>query len=122
MLAFVAEVDDAPVAAALAFQRGDHLYGRYWGCDPGWERLHFELCYHLPIAECIARGWTRFEAGAQGTHKIQRGLLPKPTWSLHQLAHPGLARAVREAVQHETAQVHQEIDALCRYGPFHRDN
>jgi len=120
VLAFLADKDGAAVAGALAFQRGAHLYGRYWGCRPGWERLHFELCYHRPIAHCIENGWTRFEAGAQGIHKIQRGLMPARTYSLHQLAHQGLADAVRSALIQEDAYIEKEMAALSGRGPFRR--
>src|SRR5690606_80679 len=58
----------APVAASLAFEKGAHLYGRYWGCEEEHEFLHFELCYYALIERAIARGLARFEAGAQGFH------------------------------------------------------
>lgn len=117
----LAEEDGEVVAMALLFQRGAHLYGRYWGCRPGYEGLHFELCYHRPIELCIEHGWTRFEAGAQGQHKIKRGLVPHPTWSAHWLAHPGLARAVREACLHEAAMTARSMEALDEHAPFKRD-
>ncbi len=119
-LVLLAESKGEPVAGALTFQRGRHLYGRYWGCTPGWESLHFELCYHLPISLCIQHGWTRFEAGAQGIHKIQRGLLPARTYSAHLLGHLGLAEAVREATEHETQMIDLQIAQLTKQGPFHR--
>ena len=97
-----------------------HLYGRYWGCEAAYEQLHFELCYHLPIEMCIDNGWKRFEAGAQGSHKLRRGLLPSPTHSAHWIRHPGLARAVGEAMTEETTQVRQEMDRLTLHGPFRR--
>lgn len=109
------------VAGALCFRAGRHLYGRHWGCAPGYEALHFELCYHAPIDLCITRGWSRFEAGAQGHHKLKRGLLPAATWSVHGLAHPGLRAAVAEAVAAETAAVDAEIASLAAHGPFPRD-
>jgi len=119
-MAWLAEHDGRYVAGALCFQAGKHLYGRYWGCSPGYRALHFELCYHGPIAACISHGWTRFEAGAQGQHKIQRGLLPQPTWSVHWLRHPGLAQAVRKANRQEAAMTHMEMAALAQRSPFKR--
>lgn len=116
----LAQAEGETVAMALLFTRGGHLYGRYWGCKPGWEGLHFELCYHRPIALCIERGLSRFEAGAQGAHKIQRGLLPSPTWSAHWLAHPGLRRAVAEACAREAQDADAQMAALARHGPQHR--
>lgn len=112
--------DNAIVAGALAFQRGHSLFGRYWGCRPGFEPLHFELCYHRPIELCLTHGWTRFEAGAQGQHKLKRGLMPAETHSLHWLDHPGLARAVADAVAQETHAIRQHHEALATHGPFKR--
>ena len=108
-LMFFATHDGNPVAGSLCFQRGTHLMGRYWGCLPAYESLHFELCYHAPIETCIHHGWTHFEAGAQGLHKVQRGLAPARTHSLHHLRHPGLHEAVRDAMIHEDAQVEAEL-------------
>lgn len=116
----LAEVEGRPVAMSLLFAQGRHLYGRYWGCLPEWESLHFELCYHRPIELCLAEGFTRFEAGAQGTHKIQRGLMPSATWSAHWIRHPGLSAAVADACRHEAQQVQRQMAALAEHGPFHR--
>ena len=120
-LALLAEVDGDWVAGALAFQRGQALFGRYWGCRPGFEPLHFELCYHRPIELCLEHGWTRFEAGAQGYHKVKRGLLPAEIHSVHWLRHPGLADAVRRAVGEETVEVRSQNEQLAEHGPFRRD-
>jgi predicted N-acyltransferase len=120
-LAFMAESQGEWVAGALCFQRGTHLYGRYWGCRPGWNALHFELCYHAPIDACIQHGWTHFEAGAQGAHKIRRGLIPVRTWSAHHLRHSGLSDAVSDAMKQEAAITEHEIKVLSESAPFHRD-
>ena len=119
-VAVMAAVNGDWVAGALCYQRGRHLYGRHWGCTPGYERLHFELCYHRPIALCIESGWTRFEAGAQGEHKLKRGLLPRPTYSAHWIAHPGLRRAVAAFLAEEAVGVEAQMEALTAHGP-HRD-
>jgi len=116
----LAEEGGDVVAMALLFQRGRHLYGRYWGCRPGYESLHFELCYHRPIDLCIQHGWTRFEAGAQGQHKIKRGLVPTATWSAHWLAHAGLARAVADACQREARSTARHMELLADRAPFQR--
>ena len=121
-LAFVAEVDGRMVAASLCFQRGSHLYGRYWGCEPAYRSLHFELCYHAPIAACIQAGWTHFEAGAQGMHKLSRGLAPARTFSAHHLHHPGLHKAVAGALTEEKERLDQELKWLDNRTPFHRSS
>jgi predicted N-acyltransferase len=121
-LGILAFKDGEVQAGALAFQRGDHLYGRYWGCRPGYGRLHFEICYHQPIALCLKHNWTRFEAGAQGEHKISRGLLPVTTHSLHWIRHPGLAGAMERANRAEQAHTEGAIKWLGAHGPFRRQS
>jgi len=110
-----------PVAGALSFHKGRHLFGRYWGTTVQQDSLHFELCYHRPIELAIARGWTRFEAGAQGMHKLKRGLLPSPTHSVHWLRHAGLSAAVAAFLEREARAVRREIALLGMHGPFRRD-
>lgn len=111
-----------PVAGALMFHKGRNLYGRYWGTLVDQEHLHFELCYYRPIDLCIQQGWTRFEAGAQGVHKLKRGLLPSPTYSLHRIHEPSLARAVRRFCAHEAHFVQREMATLAAHTPFRRDH
>ena len=36
--------------------------------------LHFEVCYYRAIDYCIGHGLGRMEGGAQGEHKLSRGL------------------------------------------------
>lgn len=121
VLVSLASDGDQPVAGALCFRKGAHVYGRYWGCLDSYDMLHFELCYYLPIERCIAEGWRRFEAGAQGVHKLKRGLLPTPIYSAHHIEHPGLRRAVsRHLIVEEHAQQH-EMQLLAGHSPFRRD-
>ena len=54
----------------------------------------------------------RFEGGAQGEHKMSRGLMPVQTWSAHWLAHPQFAHAVAEFLQREGAGIESYIDEL----------
>jgi predicted N-acyltransferase len=111
-----------PVAGALFFQRGEVLYGRYWGCLSEFDSLHFELCYYRAIELCIQRKWRRFEAGAQGMHKIKRGLLPKPTYSSHWIRHRPLHGAVQRFLAMERHHIAEEMKVLENHGPFRRDS
>jgi len=106
---------------ALFFQKGNRLLGRYWGCEGFVRDLHFELCYYQPIAYCIEKGIAHFEAGAQGAHKIKRGLLPRPTYSAHWLQHPGLSEAVAEYLPREAEASRHEMNMLREKGPFKRE-
>ena len=92
-------------------------YGRYWGAVEHVPCLHFEACYYQPLQWCIAQGYRRFEGGAQGEHKMARGLLPVPTHSAHWLAHPQFARAVADFLEREGDGVEHYLDELERAQP-----
>jgi len=115
-----AENGRTPVAGALNLAGAEALYGRNWGCRGDWPFLHFELCYYRAIDWAIAHGLKRVEAGAQGRHKIQRGYLPKPTYSAHWIEHPGLRRAVDRFLVEERAGVLAEMEALAEESPFRK--
>ena len=93
-------------------------FGRYWGATEHVPLLHFEACYYRPLAWCIEHGYRRFEGGAQGEHKMARGLLPVQTWSAHWLAHPQFARAVGDFLAREGAGVEHYLDELNERLPF----
>jgi predicted N-acyltransferase len=111
---------DQPVAGTLNFQRGQHLYGRYWGTLVEREMLHFELCYYRLIEFAVQHGQTRFEAGAQGEHKLKRGLEPAGTYSAHFIRHPGLAAAVDRFVKAEELSVREELARYRELSPYAR--
>jgi uncharacterized protein len=93
-------------------------FGRYWGAVEYVPCLHFDACYYQPLAWCIANGYLRFEGGAQGEHKMARGLLPVQTWSAHWLAHPQFARAIDDFLAREGAGIESYLDELNERRPF----
>jgi len=93
-------------------------FGRYWGAVEHVNCLHFDACYYQPLEWCIAHGYQRFEGGAQGEHKMARGLLPVQTWSAHWLAHPQFARAIDDFIAREGAGVENYLDELNERRPF----
>ena len=93
-------------------------FGRYWGAVEHVNCLHFDACYYQPLEWCIANGYRRFEGGAQGEHKMARGLLPVQTWSAHWLAHPQFARAIDDFIAREGAGVESYLDELNERRPF----
>ena len=95
-------------------------FGRYWGAVEHVHCLHFDACYYQPLAWCIANGYRRFEGGAQGEHKMARGLLPVQTWSAHWLAHPQFARAIDDFLAREGAGVESYLDELPSGGRSRR--
>ncbi len=117
----VAQLHQQMVAAALYFCSSDTLYGRYWGCEKEFDCLHFEACYYQGIEFCIEQGLARFDPGAQGEHKIQRGFTPVLTWSNHWVAQPELASAVADFCVEEAAHVARYQDQTRELLPFRRD-
>jgi uncharacterized protein len=117
---FVARRDGQPIAASLvAIDRpGRAAWGRYWGCVEHVPCLHFEACYYQPLAWCLANGIDRFEGGAQGEHKMARGLLPVPTTSAHWLRDERFAQAVADFLANEGAGIEQYVDELRERNPF----
>ncbi len=122
LVMIVARRDNDCLAAAFFVRSADTLYGRYWGTRADVPGLHFETCYYAAIEYCIARGLTRFEAGAQGEHKLTRGFLPTPTYSAHWLRHPEFNRAVGDFLRRERGGVDSYIDELDRHSPFKKDS
>jgi uncharacterized protein len=122
LVATLAYRGSQPVAGTVNFEKGAHLYGRYWGCLDDFQMLHFELCYYRLIEHAIERRQTLFEAGAQGEHKLKRGLVPAFTHSAHWLRHPGLADAVASFVEREAEAVAAEVLAYAEHSPFRSDN
>jgi predicted N-acyltransferase len=106
------------VAGTINFEKGPHLYGRYWGCLADFQMLHFELCYYRLIERAIERRCTLFEAGAQGEHKLKRGLAPALTFSAHWIRDRRLADAVGAYVRSEAEAVAEEMRLYADHAPF----
>ena len=117
----MAEHNDTLVAGALNLLGRDALYGRNWGAKGDWPFLHFELCYYRAIEFAIEHNVARVEAGAQGEHKIQRGYLPRPTYSAHWIAHDGLRRAIGEYLDQERPAMLRQMAGLSELSPYRRD-
>ena len=103
------------VAGTTNVVKGDAFYGRYWGGLQHVRNLHFDVCYYAAIEHCIEAGLARFEPGAGGDYKFLRGFDPQPTFSLHYLADPRLARAVERYLASERADAAHTIEVLRRH-------
>jgi len=97
----ISSLQGQPAAMAFCLMDGSTLYGRYWGCLAEFDRLHFETCFYQGMDFAIAEGVQRFDAGAQGEHKLVRGFEPHITHSWHYLCHPGLRDAVADFLLQE---------------------
>ncbi|MFY9317786.1 MAG: GNAT family N-acetyltransferase [Burkholderiales bacterium] len=118
MLMVVAERAGRPIAATLNLISGDCMWGRYWGALEHVPLLHFECCYYQAIEYAIASRLQLFEGGAQGEHKLFRGLLPVETHSAHWLAHPAFADAIEDYLRRETAGIARYVNELNEHAPF----
>jgi len=118
MVLVLAQYHGDYVAAALSLRGTDTLYGRYWGAANDFHSLHFELCYYTGIEYCIDHGLQRYEPGAQGEHKISRGFLPTPTYSMHWLADPSFQRAIAISLEREREQMRYYMKELSRHAPY----
>ena len=107
-----------PVACALNVRGDQALYGRYWGTTEFVRGLHFETCYMQSIAFCIQHGIPYFEGGAQGEHKMARGLLPTRTCSAHWIADRRFAAAIEDFLKQETSAMENYVDNLTSSSPF----
>ena len=117
-----ATLDGRPIASALALfdrERGE-LYGRYWGALVHVPCLHFECCYYQMIDFAIEQGLQVFQGGAQGEHKIARGLEPQITESAHWLREPSMHTAVRRFIEHERQSMAAIIDELNEHRALRR--
>ncbi len=121
LLLVLAIQDDNAIAGALNLFSSTTLFGRYWGCVKEAEFLHFEACYYQGIEFCIERGLEKFDAGAQGEHKVQRGFRPMATWSNHWIGHERFAEAVGDFIDREAEQVKGNIEATEGWLPFRFD-
>ncbi|KZN40269.1 GNAT family N-acetyltransferase [Pseudoalteromonas luteoviolacea] len=106
------------IAASLYLIDEGTLYGRYWGALEESEHLHFELCYYQGIERAIEQGLQRFDAGAQGEHKLLRGFEPVYTRSFHTIAHPLFEQAIAEFIHTERAQLAQYYQQCQSLLPF----
>ncbi|MEX2367527.1 MAG: GNAT family N-acetyltransferase, partial [Pseudohongiellaceae bacterium] len=110
--------DEEYIAGALSFKGADTLYGRYWGCLEEYRFLHFETCYYQGIDYCIRQSLARFDSGAQGEHKIQRGFEPVLTCSNHWIADPRFSQAIARFLEEEESYITEYLQRAQNYLPF----
>ncbi len=109
-----------PVACAISLRGRDTLFGRYWGATGEYHSLHFELCYYRGIEYCIRERLARFEPGTQGEHKLLRGFLPTPVWSMHEMADRRFGAAIGQWLEQERAGRRAWLKEAARHLPFRR--
>lgn len=118
LLLIIAERGGAPIACSFCMKDRKRLYGRHWGTLEYVPGLHFETCYQQGIEYAIVNGLEVFEGGAQGEHKLARGLVPTATHSWHWLEHAEFRDAVDRFLEREADAISHYMDELD--GPFRR--
>jgi predicted N-acyltransferase len=113
-----ARVGDELVAGTINVQKGDALYGRYWGALRPLRHLHFNVCYYAGIEHCIQHGLARFEPGAGGEYKQLRGFDATATHSAHYIADSRLRDAIARFLDAER----RKVDATIEYYAEHSAN
>jgi len=114
----LAKRDGRAIASSLLIRDATALYGRYWGALEHVSCLHFEACYYRPIEYAIEQGLQRFEGGAQGEHKLARGLDPTPTQSFHWIADENFREAIGRFLQRESRGMTQYINELGEHSAY----
>jgi predicted N-acyltransferase len=108
------------VCVALDVFTSQTLWGRYWGAIDTIPGLHFEACYYQAIEFCIERGIASFEGGAQGLHKLARGLAPMTTHSAHAIADAAFAQAIADYCVRERVEISHSLGELQEAMPYKR--
>ena len=106
----VARQGGEPVAGTFNVQKGDALYGRYWGALRELRYLHFNVCYYAAVEHAVNAGLQRFEPGAGGDYKQMRGFDAQPTFSLHFIADERLRGAIQRFLAQERSEAAHNIE------------
>ena len=122
----IAHIGEEKIASSLLFrnryQENETLYGRYWGSLRHIPNLHFEAAYYQPIEFCISEGISIFEGGAQGEHKIYRGLSPINLHSSHFITDERFSSAIENFLNREGSAIHNYYNELQDHLPFKKDS
>ena len=108
------------MAGTINYHKGPHLFGAIGAVGKIFEPALL-FCYYRLIEYAIEQGVQRFEAGAQGAHKIQRGFLPNLTYSAHWIAHPAFHQAIGEFIEEEKRSIQNNIEET-RTSPYRQEN
>ena len=118
MAAFESPDSSSPLAMSLLLYKGKQLLGRYWGCLQQFNALHFNLCYYHPIEWAIENGIALFDPGAGSQHKIRRGFLAVPNYSMHRFYDERLQQVMSQYIDRINDEEQQYIAALNAALPF----
>jgi uncharacterized protein len=118
VVAYQNESDREPVGMSFCINKGENLYGRYWGCWQEFDCLHFEACYYKPIEWAIDRGIKMFDPGAGGSHKKRRGFPATENYSLHRFYNRRMSKVFATYIDEINQNEREEIEAINQDLPF----
>lgn len=118
ILLIVAFEQAEPVASSFFLFNQQRLYGRYWGASKRIGCMHFELCYYQAIEFAIQNGIHWFEGGAQGEHKMARGLNPCTMKSCHWIADSGFKQPIARFLDREREHLTGYVGELEEHQAF----
>jgi len=111
-----------PIALSFLVRKGEMLFGRYWGAAAFYENLHFELCYYRPIEWAITEGIRSFDPGIGSAHKVRRGFVAVPNYSMHRFRDPRMNALMGMHINRINEMEQQQIDSLNEMSPFSRSS
>lgn len=113
LVLFFARERGARIGGALCVEKGDALYGRYWGSEGERPFLYFALCLHRPIQHALERGLRLVHPGAGVSfHKVARGFRGVARASFHRVADPRLQRVLETHAAAEALEVDRAVREL----------
>ena len=121
ILLVLAKQHEQYIAGALNFMSDTHLYGRLWGSIIYIPFLHFELCYYQAIDYAIKNKFQIVEAGAQGSHKLKRGYMPKEIFSVHWIKNINFKNAINNYLDEEIKIIEKQKKELEQFAPFKKN-
>jgi len=116
------DADGEIVAGTFNLEKGDRMYGRYWGSTVDVDLLHFETCYYAMIEHAIAHGMQAIEPGQGGEHKYTRGFSPQPMYSAHRIRDRRLGWMLQRHTAQESGLVLDEVERKREAGPLRSDD
>jgi len=121
ILLILAKQNNTYIAGALNFMSKTHLYGRLWGSITYVPFLHFEICYYQAIEYAIMNKIQIVEAGAQGSHKLKRGYMPKEIFSVHWIKNINFKDAINNYLDEEIKIIEKQKKELEQFAPFKKN-
>ncbi len=118
--AFQENGQSMPIGMALLLHKDDQLFGRYWGSSEDIQMLHFNTCYYTPIEWAIKNGIRRYDPGIGSSHKIRRGFIAVPNYSLHRFYDPRLQYIWDTHIEEINQSELDHISSLNEQLPFAR--